>query len=163
PAYGLEATALLTPQWETPHVRATLAASVASGMQLIPCDTAPAGIATAVAKLATSAHPLSRTTTLVGPGGLSGVAAWGYADAAQEVLRQRQERDHPAPEWVVVACGSGGTAAGLCVGFAQASARTRVLAVAVARSALHRPLVLAQARALLALKRAAGERVPKLT
>src|SRR5690606_34962414 len=28
---------------------------------------------------------------------------------------------------------------------------------------LHRPLVLAQARALLALKRAAGERVPKLT
>ena len=53
-------------------------------------------------------------------------------DAAHELAAQVRAGELPEPEVVVVALGSGGTAAGLAVGFEQAGLRTRVLGVAVA-------------------------------
>jgi D-cysteine desulfhydrase len=64
-------------------------------------------------------------------GGSSPVGAVGYVDAALELAGQVELGELPAPSRVVVALGSGGTAAGLVLGFALAGLDTRVVAVQV--------------------------------
>jgi D-cysteine desulfhydrase len=64
-------------------------------------------------------------------GGSSAIGALGYVDAALELAAQVERGDLPAPAQVVVALGSGGTAAGLVLGFALAGLDTRVVAVQV--------------------------------
>jgi D-cysteine desulfhydrase len=64
-------------------------------------------------------------------GGSSPLGAVGYVDAALELAAQVDRGELPAPAHVVVALGSGGTAAGLVLGFALAGLDTRVVAVQV--------------------------------
>jgi D-cysteine desulfhydrase len=64
-------------------------------------------------------------------GGSSAVGAIGYVDAALELAAQVERGELPKPGQVVVALGSGGTAAGLVLGFALAGLETRVVAVQV--------------------------------
>jgi D-cysteine desulfhydrase len=64
-------------------------------------------------------------------GGSSALGAVGYVDAALELAAQVDRGELPAPAHVVVALGSGGTAAGLVLGFALAGLDTRVVAVQV--------------------------------
>lgn len=67
-----------------------------------------------------------------GPGGSSPLGALGYVEAALELAEQVREGELPEPVRVVVATGSGGTAAGLALGLALAGLRTRVTGVVVA-------------------------------
>lgn len=60
------------------------------------------------------------------PGATAGLAAAAWAMGAAELLTAGTE-----PDMVVVACGSGLTAAGLALGLKRAGSRTRVLAVSV--------------------------------
>lgn len=64
-------------------------------------------------------------------GGSSPVGALGYVEAALELGDQVAAGELPEPKWVVVAVGSGGTAAGLALGLALTGLRTRVLGVVV--------------------------------
>jgi D-cysteine desulfhydrase len=64
-------------------------------------------------------------------GGSSPLGTVGYVDAALELAGQVEAGALPAPKQVVVALGSGGTAAGLTLGFALAGLDTRVVAVQV--------------------------------
>jgi len=64
-------------------------------------------------------------------GGSSAVGALGYVDAALELAAQVERGDLPEPSHVLVALGSGGTAAGLVLGLRIAGLRTRVVAVQV--------------------------------
>jgi D-cysteine desulfhydrase len=64
-------------------------------------------------------------------GGSSAVGALGYVEAALELAGQVERGELPAPSHVVVALGSGGTAAGLVLGLALAGLDTRVVAVQV--------------------------------
>jgi D-cysteine desulfhydrase len=64
-------------------------------------------------------------------GGSSALGALGYVEAALELAGQIERGELPAPAQVVVALGSGGTAAGLVLGFALAGLDTRVVAVQV--------------------------------
>jgi D-cysteine desulfhydrase len=64
-------------------------------------------------------------------GGSSALGALGYVDAALELAAQVDRGELPAPAHIVVALGSGGTAAGLVLGFAIAGLDTRVVAVQV--------------------------------
>ena len=64
-------------------------------------------------------------------GGSSPLGAIGYVDAALELAGQIERGELPAPSHVVVALGSGGTAAGLVLGLALAGVDTRVVAVQV--------------------------------
>lgn len=64
-------------------------------------------------------------------GGSSALGAVGYVDAALELAAQVDRGELPAPGQVVVALGSGGTVAGLVLGFALAGLDTRVVAVQV--------------------------------
>jgi D-cysteine desulfhydrase len=64
-------------------------------------------------------------------GGSSAFGALGYVEAALELAGQVERGELPVPAHVVVALGSGGTAAGLMLGFALAGLDTRVVAVQV--------------------------------
>jgi D-cysteine desulfhydrase len=64
-------------------------------------------------------------------GGSSPVGCLGYVEAALELADQVSSGDLPEPSHVVVALGSGGTAAGLAAGLRIAGLRTRVLGVVV--------------------------------
>ncbi|REE98862.1 D-cysteine desulfhydrase family protein [Thermomonospora umbrina] len=65
-------------------------------------------------------------------GGSNALGALGYVDAAFEFAEQAADR--VSVDRIVVATSTAGTAAGLCVGLAEAGLRTRVEAVAVYRS-----------------------------
>jgi D-cysteine desulfhydrase len=69
-------------------------------------------------------------------GGSNGLGALGYVRAAAELLR---DADRAGVELarVVHACGSGGTTAGLALGFAALGADVEVLSVAVMKDAAH--------------------------
>lgn len=64
-------------------------------------------------------------------GGSSPVGCVGFVEAALELAAQVERRALPEPSHVVVALGSGGTAAGLAAGLRLAGLRTRVVAVVV--------------------------------
>jgi D-cysteine desulfhydrase len=97
--------------------------------------------------------------------GLEATACPAWSLAAHELAAQVRAGELAEPDVVVVAMGSGGTAAGLAVGFEQAGLRTRVLGVAVAPPTpvlRHMARRLAQKTAALAgLPVAAGLRAAK--
>jgi D-cysteine desulfhydrase len=72
-----------------------------------------------------------RPPYLLAPGGSSPVGALGFVEAGLELAEQVAGGELPEPRSVVVALGSGGSAAGLAAGFAIAGLRTRVDAVLV--------------------------------
>jgi D-cysteine desulfhydrase len=76
-------------------------------------------------------HGGLRPPYLLPPGGSSAVGALGFVEAALELAAQVEAGELPEPRTVVVALGSGGSAAGLAAGLAIAGLRTRVDAVLV--------------------------------
>jgi 1-aminocyclopropane-1-carboxylate deaminase/D-cysteine desulfhydrase-like pyridoxal-dependent ACC family enzyme len=96
------------------------------------------------------------------PGGTSPLGMLGHVNAALELAEQVSRGEMPVPARVVLPVGSGGTAAGLALGFAIAGMSTVVVGARVApRIAAGRMRVLALAlRARRYLQRLAGERIP---
>jgi D-cysteine desulfhydrase len=72
-----------------------------------------------------------RTPYFLTVGGSSPLGTVGFVDAALELAGQVERGELPAPAHVVVALGSGGTAAGLALGLAVAGLDTRVVAIQV--------------------------------
>ena len=68
---------------------------------------------------------------LLPPGGSTSVGTLGYVNAALELAEQVTAKELPEPETIVVALGSGGTAAGLLLGLRLAGLTSRLLAVRV--------------------------------
>ena len=100
----------------------------------------------------------------VPPGGTCPLGILGHVNAALELSEQVASDTLPCPVRVVVPLGSGGTAAGLALGFAIAGLPTVVLGARVApRVTANRARVLRLARATAALiARVTGERLPSL-
>jgi D-cysteine desulfhydrase len=97
-------------------------------------------------------------------GGSSALGALGYVEAALELAAQVGEGALPVPTHVVVALGSGGTAAGLVLGFAIAGLDTRVIAVQVNdRTPLGPKRVARLAGRALRLLERRGARLPPVT
>jgi 1-aminocyclopropane-1-carboxylate deaminase/D-cysteine desulfhydrase-like pyridoxal-dependent ACC family enzyme len=96
---------------------------------------------------------------VVGPGGSSVAGTLGYVAAARELEAQIRGGLLPAPDAIVVALGSAGTAAGLLVGMASAEPAASPLAsLPEARLVAVRvvdPLLMGRRRALLLAWRAA--------
>jgi D-cysteine desulfhydrase len=121
---GIGVDAVLVPQPRTPHVVDNLRA-IAARARIWPAGSfADAG--------AVIADCVACGAFRVPVGGSTLDGALGYADAAAELVDQVARGELPEPKVVVVALGSGGTAAGLAAGFAVAGARIRVIAVTVA-------------------------------
>ena len=123
---GFDVEAVVVPQPSSEHGRDNLRVAIASG--LVP--VVATSWAAAPVRLASR---LRRDTYLVPLGGSNAVGSLGFVDAAKELAGQVAAGAMPEPDVVVVAVGSGGTAAGLAVGFEAAEMRTRVVGVAISR------------------------------
>jgi D-cysteine desulfhydrase len=101
----------------------------------------------------------------VPPGGTSPLGMLGQVNAALELAAQISRGELPAPRYVVVPLGSGGTAAGLALGFASAGLDTTVVAARVApRLAANHLRLLALARSCATLiRRLGGQAVPRVS
>jgi D-cysteine desulfhydrase len=126
---GLRAALVLVDQPLDDHVRAQLTRLRESGASLhLTHDK----LRTAVALpwlLVRHASPLP--PYVLPAGGSSPVGALGYVEMALELADQVERGELPEPSCIVVAVGSGGTAAGLALGLRLAGLRTRVLGVVV--------------------------------
>jgi D-cysteine desulfhydrase len=97
----------------------------------------------------------------IAPGGASAVGVLGTVNAALELVRQVEEQRLTRPEAIIVPLGSGGTAAGLLIGFRLAGWPVEVVAVRVAdRWVANRWQVARLVRATTRLLRRYGARVP---
>lgn len=97
-------------------------------------------------------------------GGATPLAILGHVGAAMEFARQIADGECETPAFVVVPLGTGGTAAGLALGFRIAGVPARVVAVRVVpRIVGRRGRVVSLAnRAARLIERMTGERVPRL-
>jgi D-cysteine desulfhydrase len=76
---------------------------------------------------------MDANTEFVSLGGSSVPGSLGYVDAAAELAKQVSTGAMPEPDEIVVALGSGGTAAGLLVGLEKAGLRAKVVGVSIAK------------------------------
>ena len=123
---GFEVEAVLVAQPSSEHARANLRIALAHGLRPIVASSWPAAPAIAAAHL-------RRDVYFVPLGGSNALSSVGFVHAAQEIAAQVAAGMMPEPDVVVVAMGSGGTAAGLAVGFEAAGMRTRVAGVAISQ------------------------------
>jgi D-cysteine desulfhydrase len=123
---GFQVSAILLPQRRTDHAAQVLRAALGQGLDARPLAHArhlPAVLA---------AFP---GAWVLPAGGSSVEGALAFVDAAAELRAAVDRGELPAPCEVVVATGSGGTAAGLAVGLLREGLPTRVVCAAVARPA----------------------------
>jgi 1-aminocyclopropane-1-carboxylate deaminase/D-cysteine desulfhydrase-like pyridoxal-dependent ACC family enzyme len=107
---GFEVEAVLAPQTATEHAEEVARVVASLGIKTFPVRSF-AGVPIAIAQRLSS-----RKTFLIQPGGSSVSGTLAYVDAATELREQIDRGEAPRPTSIVVALGSGGTAAGLLVG-----------------------------------------------
>lgn len=128
--HGLETALALVDQPIDEHVEAQLARLEASGARIHRTHTKVRTVAMLPWLLARNARG-GRPPYLLPAGGSSPVGALGYVEAALEIAAQVEDGSLPEPAHVVVPVGTGGTAAGLALGFQLAGMRTRVVGIVV--------------------------------
>jgi D-cysteine desulfhydrase len=128
--YGLETALALVDQPIDEHVKAQLARLEASGARIYRTHTKARTMAMLPWLLARNARG-GRPPYLLPAGGSSPVGALGYVEAALEIAAQVEAGSLPEPAHVIVPVGTGGTAAGLALGFQIAGLRSRVIGVVV--------------------------------
>jgi len=127
---GLKTALALVDQPKDEHVRTQLERLRRSGAELHFTHTKARTIA--VAPLLMARHFDGFTPPYFLPaGGSNSIGALGYVEAALEIADQVDRGEIPEPSHVVVAVGSGGTAAGLALGLRMARLRSRVVGVVV--------------------------------
>jgi D-cysteine desulfhydrase len=156
---GLRAVLVLVPQPDSEHVRTQLARIRDSDAELhFAAGTARAFFLAATLHLRRTAPPW-RPPYLILPGGSVPLGCVGYVQAGVELGQQVHEGLLPEPSHVVVALGSGGTAAGLLLGMRASGLRSRLVCVLVndrMRVGARRVLRLARRTQRLLARRAAG-------
>ena len=142
---GIATALALVDQPVDDHVRAQLARLEASGARIHRTHTKARTAAMLPWLLARNARG-GRPPYLLPAGGSSPVGALGYVEAALEIAAQVEAGSLPEPAHVVVAVGTGGTAAGLALGFRLAGLRSRVVGVVVNDQLRDPPVVARLAR-----------------
>jgi 1-aminocyclopropane-1-carboxylate deaminase/D-cysteine desulfhydrase-like pyridoxal-dependent ACC family enzyme len=110
---GLPTCAVLASRPWSDHAEQTLLTTIATGAELVPLGRLR-DIPSALLSIR------RRKDYFIPAGGSNLVGAEGYFDAGLELLEQVQRGEVPPPDFVVVATGSGGTAAGLLASLARA-------------------------------------------
>jgi D-cysteine desulfhydrase len=129
PREGFDVEAVLVPQPWSSHAERNLRVAVAQGLRVATASTWP----TAPAVLATR---LGRDAYAIPLGGSNALGSIGFVAAAEELAMQVQAGVLSEPDVIVVAMGSGGTAAGLAVGLEKLAMKTRVVGVAISPPAV---------------------------
>jgi D-cysteine desulfhydrase len=128
--HGLETALALVDQPIDAHVTAQLARLEASEARIYRTRTKARTVA-ALPWLLTRNARAGRPPYLLPAGGSSPVGALGYVEAALEIAAQVEAGSLPEPAHAVVPVGTGGTAAGLALGFRLSGLRTRVVGIVV--------------------------------
>lgn len=126
---GLRVGAVLTPQPRTPHVVDNLRAAVGLGLEAYAARSI-VDVARRVVEVR------ERGDLLVPPGGSNLTGTQGYIDAAHELALDIREGRLPSPDAIVVALGSGGTAAGILAGLVHEGLSARLVAVRIVEPVL---------------------------
>jgi 1-aminocyclopropane-1-carboxylate deaminase/D-cysteine desulfhydrase-like pyridoxal-dependent ACC family enzyme len=140
--FGLATHAVLTPQPWTAHAESTLRAGLNAGLSATPARS----YLGALAALLRQRRP---GDFVIAPGGSGHEGTWAYCLAVDELSEQLRQHGLPALDAIIVAAGSGSTAAGLLAGILRTGAAKRVIAVQVAPNPALRALVLGQATSAL--------------
>ena len=128
---GMRTVLVLVPQPGTAHVRGQLERLRETGAELhFPRGVRRAYLLAAWLFVARISPPLGFPYFLP-PGGSVPLGCVGYVEAAVELRAQVESGELPEPSHVVVALGSGGTAAGLLAGLRLAGLRSRLVCVLV--------------------------------
>lgn len=158
---GLRARAVLFPQPPDPAVALNARLLPESGAEVLRCRSLT-GLPAALLR-ARLGRLGDRRPAWIPPGGSSPLGALGMAEGGLELAGAVREGRLPAPDDVVVAAGTCGTAAGLLLGLAVGGLSTRVVAVRVVPRLVGGPgrlrRLAAKARRCL---QGAGLRVPPL-
>ena len=119
----------------------------------------------AAAYLVAGAIRIRRRVTWIPAGGATPVAVLGHLNAALELTEQIAAGDVELPEEVYVPLGTGGTAAGLALGFRMAGLGIRIVAVRVVPGIVaRRSRVIGLAnRAAAHIEHLTGDRIPRLS
>ena len=136
--FGLPTHAVLTPQPWTPHAEATLRAGLNAGLSAVPA-------ASYVDVLRKLRRERRGTDYLIGPGGFGAAGTWAYRLAVDELSEQLTHAGVAPLDAILVAAGSGSTAAGLLAGCLETGVARRVIAVQVTQNPLLRSMIVGQA------------------
>jgi D-cysteine desulfhydrase len=135
---GLKSISMLMPQPNARYVRRNLLMSQYCGAELHLCGTGlesarnmPLVYTATIYQLLRHRLKEGRFPHFIPPGGSSTLGVAGYINAVLELRRQIASGEMPEPEYIYVACGTMGTAAGLTLGLKAAKLGSRVVSVAV--------------------------------
>jgi D-cysteine desulfhydrase len=129
PREGFEVEAVLVPQPWNAHAERNLRVAVAQGLRVATASTWPTAPAVLATRLGRDAYPIPL-------GGSNALGSIGFVAAAEELATQVRAGLLPEPDVIVVAMGSGGTAAGLAVGLEKLAMKTRVVGVVISPPAV---------------------------
>jgi 1-aminocyclopropane-1-carboxylate deaminase/D-cysteine desulfhydrase-like pyridoxal-dependent ACC family enzyme len=135
---GLTSISMLMPQPNARYVRRNLLMSQHCGAELHMCGTGlesvinmPLVYSAATYQLLRHGLKSGRLPYFVPPGGSSPLGVVGFVNAALELRDQIVRGEMPEPEYIYVACGTKGTAAGLTLGLRAAKLGSRVVSVRI--------------------------------
>jgi 1-aminocyclopropane-1-carboxylate deaminase/D-cysteine desulfhydrase-like pyridoxal-dependent ACC family enzyme len=135
---GLEAQLLLTPQSNSSFVGRNLRMGRWAGAKQVHCPTeSAAGRQARILEL--RGRGMYRPPYRIPGGGSSPLGAVGFVNAGLELAAQVRAGRMPEPDYLYVALGTMGTAAGLALGLAAAGLRTRLVFVRVVRADIASP------------------------
>jgi 1-aminocyclopropane-1-carboxylate deaminase/D-cysteine desulfhydrase-like pyridoxal-dependent ACC family enzyme len=123
---GFTVEAALVPQPRTEHVVEVVRAGLGQGLVAMPASGYMSVALRVVPRI------VQGDAYFVMVGGSSAVGSLGYVEAARELAAQIRAGEMPEPDVVVVALGSGGTAAGIAAGLELEGIRSQVVGVVVA-------------------------------
>jgi D-cysteine desulfhydrase len=134
---GLKSISMLMPQPNARYVRRNLLMSHYCGAELHLCGAGFESVRNMPLVYAATTYQLlrhrlkkGRTPYFISPGGSSPLGDTGIVNAALELRKQITSGEMPEPEYIYVACGTMGTAAGLILGLRAAKLSGRVVSVA---------------------------------
>jgi len=141
--FGFKCISMLIPQPNTHYVRRNLLMGFHCGAELHSCGTGLESAGSMLLVYASTLYQLLRHRIKVGrfpqlipPGGSSPLGVVGFVNAALELREQIACGDLPEPEYIYVAAGTMGTAAGLTLGLRVAGINSQVVSVRITNEKL---------------------------
>jgi 1-aminocyclopropane-1-carboxylate deaminase/D-cysteine desulfhydrase-like pyridoxal-dependent ACC family enzyme len=135
---GLKSISMLMPQPNARYVRHNLLMSHYYDAELHLCGTGLESVMNMPLVYTATTYQLLRHRLekgclpyLISPGGSSPIGVIGFVNAGLELRRQVATGQMPEPDYIYVACGTMGTAAGLTLGLRAAKLSGRVVSVRI--------------------------------
>jgi 1-aminocyclopropane-1-carboxylate deaminase/D-cysteine desulfhydrase-like pyridoxal-dependent ACC family enzyme len=135
---GLKSISMLMPQPDARYVRQNLLMSHYCGAELHLCGTGFESVMNMPLVYTATTYQLlrhrlgnGRLPYLISPGGSSPLGVIGFVNAGLELKRQVTSEQMPEPDYIYVASGTMGTAAGLNLGLRVAGLSGRVVSVRI--------------------------------